>query len=335
MDVIKTALVGAGKFGDTHARTYFENEGTKLVCICDINEELAKKQAEKYKCSYTTRSSEVVSDDSIEIVSIALPDHAHRAVSIEMIEHGKNVLIEKPLATTVEDAEAITSAARAKGVRMMCDFQNRWNPPFIAAKQRIESGSIGKPVSAYARLANSILIKEWLTWAAQSGPQWFLAPHIIDLVCWLFDQKAVKVYANARREVLKKDGFDTYDAIQAQIVFEDAFATIDVSWIVPSSWPNLDFCMDMQSTKGKLRIEPTCNGIGIGSPDGYQEPFIAGRLDYFNHMFGFFREPILHFVDCVRNDKPCIVDIDDGLINTKIIVAIEKSIETKQIIDIE
>ena len=335
MERIKVAVIGVGIFGDTHCRAYSEDPTVDLVCVCDQNEERAKQAAQKYNCEYTSNPQEIANDPSISIVSVVTPDFAHRDISLMVIEAGKSLIVEKPLATNVDDAQAITDAVKSKGVKFMTDFQNRWNPPFLQAKQNLESGEFGEPVSAYIRLANSIMITEWLSWSAQSGPQWFLAPHIVDLVCWLYGQKPIKVFAMGKRKILKSLGYDTYDALQAQLIFEDSFATIDTSWIIPKSWPSLDFRMDILTSKGKMELEPTYNGIMTGTHKEYKIPFIGGRLDGFEHMFGFFKEPILHFVNHVRKDIPCIVGVEDGLINTKIIVAIEKSIETGKIIELD
>jgi predicted dehydrogenase len=334
MEKIRTAVIGTGTFGEVHVRTYAESAGADLVCVCDLNEERAKEMAARYGCDYTTDSQEIARDASIQVVSVATPDFAHREPCLQMIEAGKDLLVEKPLATTVEDAEAITNAAKQKGIRFMTDFQNRWNPPFIHAKQQIEGGEMGAPVSGYIRLANHIRITDWLSWAGKSGPQWFLGPHIVDLVRWLFDQEAVKVFASAQRQILAGKGVDTYDAIQALVMFENAFATVDTAWIVPMSWPRLDFRMDFLGTKGKLEIEPTGRSIGVGTHERFSTPFISGRQIFDDKLLGFFREPILHFLDCVRSDKPCLVDVDDGLMVTRIIVAIEKSIETGAIVEI-
>lgn len=334
MEKIKTAVVGVGMFGDTHARTFKESATAELVWVCDLNEARAKEAADKYGCKYTTHLEDIANDPGVRVVGIATPDFAHRDASLLMIDAGKDLLIEKPLATTIEDAEAITNAAKKRGIRMMTDFQNRWNPTFVQAKMALESGELGFPVSAYTCLSNSIQINEWLSWTAKSGPQWFLGPHIVDLVRWLFGQEAKKVFAVGRREILKGIGFDTYDAYQAQIIFEDAFATVESSWIVPPTWPGLDFRMEMQTSKGKLRLEPTAPGFTISTNTQFKWPFIGGRQDAYGKMFGFFREPILHFIDCVREDAPCLVDIEDGLKVTKIICAIEESIQTGQVVDI-
>ncbi|MCJ7700804.1 MAG: Gfo/Idh/MocA family oxidoreductase, partial [Anaerolineales bacterium] len=210
MEKIKTAVIGVGAFGDTHARTYHESEKADLVFVCDLDEERAKEAARKYNCSYTTDISVVANDKSIQVVSIATPDFAHLEPCLLMIDAGKHLIIEKPLATNLEEAQIITNKATEKGIRFMTDFQNRWNPYLIHAKQMIENGNMGVPVSAYARLSNSIMITEWLSWADKSGPQWFLGPHILDLVRWLFGQEVKKVFATGSRGILKEQrGIDT------------------------------------------------------------------------------------------------------------------------------
>lgn len=333
MEKIKTAVVGVGMFGDTHARTFHDSEKSELVCVCDLNEQRAKESAARYGCEYTTNPQEIANDKSIQVVGIATPDFAHREPCLMMIEAGKHLIVEKPLATSIEDAEVITAAAVKKGIRFMTDFQNRWNPPFIQAKQSIEQGELGDVVSAYIRLSNHKMITEWLSWTAKSGPQWFLGPHIVDLIRWLFAKEVRKVFASGRRGILAKErGVDTFDSIQAQLVFDDAFATVDTSWIIPPTWPGLDFYMDLLGSKGKIQTEPT-KAMSI-STDKFSWPFISGRQDAFGNSYGFFKEPLLHFLYCVQEDKPCIVGINDGLIVTRVICAIEESLKTGKVVEI-
>jgi len=333
MDKIKTAVIGVGTWGEIHARTYHESEGADLVCVCDVNADRAKAIAAKYGCAHTTNSQEIANDKRIQAVSVATPDFAHRAPCLQMIEAGKHVLVEKPLATTVQDADAITRAAEAKGIRLMTDFHNRWNPPFVHAKQVLDSGQLGHPVSAYIRLCNQITVTDRLSWSALSGPQWFLGPHIVDMVRWLFGQEARQVFASGRREILKARGVDTYDAIHAQVIFDDAFATVEVAWILPPSWPGLDFRMDFLGSKGKIEVEPSPQCIAVGG-ERFQWPFILGQQPADDRTVGFFREPILHFIDCIRHDKPCRVAPGDGLMVTRIIVAIEKSLQSKAVVQV-
>ena len=98
-----------------------------------------------------------------------------------MIEAGKHVLVEKPLTTDVGEARRIVDAAQDRGVKLMVDFQLRWDPRFMAAKHCMESGELGDGVMGYARLSDTIHVPtEMLGWGANSGPEWFLFPHTMD-----------------------------------------------------------------------------------------------------------------------------------------------------------
>jgi predicted dehydrogenase len=107
------ALIGAGLFGERHAQAYSRHPAVDFVAVCDLNGDRAKEIAEKYNArGYTTEYQDLLSNLEIEAVSVATPDHLHREVAVAFAEAGKHLLVEKPLATTVEDAEAIAGAAQ-------------------------------------------------------------------------------------------------------------------------------------------------------------------------------------------------------------------------------
>ena len=143
--------------------------------------------AERYGAArHTTELCSVLEDPAIHAVSIATPDHAHRDVAVACAEAGKHLLVEKPLATTVADAEAIVAASERAGVTLMVDFHNRLNPPMVAAREAVARGDIGKPVYVYARLSNTIAVPEdMLRWSGHSSALWFLGSHMADIVGWI------------------------------------------------------------------------------------------------------------------------------------------------------
>ena len=102
------ALVGAGLFGERHAQAYSRHHAVDFAAVCDLDEARARRLAEAHGARrYTTELDDILSDPAIKAVSVATPDHAHRAVAVACAEAGKHILVEKPLATTVADAEAI------------------------------------------------------------------------------------------------------------------------------------------------------------------------------------------------------------------------------------
>ena len=137
----------------------------------------ARTLAERFGCAWTTSLDQLASSD-VDAVTIATPDHLHAEPTLAMLRAGKHVLVEKPLATSVSEALAMTEAAEASGLKLMVDFHARWHPLFMSAKGYVERGELGALVMAYARLSDTIHVPtEMLNWSGHSGPEWFLFPH--------------------------------------------------------------------------------------------------------------------------------------------------------------
>lgn len=326
---IGAAVIGCGIYGEVHVRTYRKDPRTELVKIWSRSRERAKKIGEKYHCAYTTDLNELAEDKNIKIVSIATPDFAHTEPALMMLKAGKDILIEKPMATSVKECEKILETQKRSGGKIMVNFHNRWYPPVVKAKEVIQHGEIGKPVSAFARLSDLITVPtQMLSWAGRSGPQWFLFPHTIDLIRWFFNnQEAKKVFALGKKEVLRKRGIETYDVVHAQVEFSQAIAIFESSWILPDSWRNnlIEFKIDIYGEKGRIGITGDSEGIEI-STDRYKTPLL---YDFVTE-----EEPIKYFIDCVINDKNPSPDGRDGLEVTRIIEAIDKSLEEKEAIEL-
>lgn len=327
-DKLGTAVIGCGIFGSVHAEAYSAHPASELLWVCDINEEKAKKLAEKFGCRYTTSLEEIAEDERVKIVSVATPDFAHFEPTMKMLAKGKNVLVEKPMATSSEEAEEMAKEAERKGVFLMVDFHNRFNPPFNEAKHAIEEGKIGKPLMAYARLSNSLYVPlQMLSWGSKSGPHWFLMPHIIDLLLWFFSQNPKTVSAKAHKGVLSSRGVDTYDCIQAIISFEEGFATVESSWILPDSVPSIvDFQFQVIGEKGKMEMNGTKQGIEIAETK-FTYPFVSDKRELYGEKWGFVFMPIWYFVNCVRNNVKPKITPQEGIMVTKVIESIENSLK--------
>jgi predicted dehydrogenase len=335
-DVAKMAVIGLGIWGQNHALTYHEYHRSKLVCVCDVDEDRAREYAQRYGCDFTTDYNQLASAD-VDAVSVATPDPFHHAPALAMLKAGKHALIEKPMTTNVEEARDLVAAARTSGVKSMVDFQMRWNPSYMVIKDEIEAGNIGKPVMGYIRLSDAIQVATgWLSWAGKSGPHWFLFPHTMDMMRWLIDEEPIEVYAIGRKGVLVEKGVDTYDAVQALVRFEQAFVTFETSWIVPDSSPSVTDCeMALYGTSGRILFDQDFAGLEIAT-DRYSYPWVpVGRRDRYGKLGSFIYEPIKYFVDCVLDDKQPSATLEDGLVNTIMIASTMRSVEEKRPVAIE
>ncbi|MCM8803713.1 MAG: Gfo/Idh/MocA family oxidoreductase [Candidatus Omnitrophica bacterium] len=337
MKKVKCAVVGVGIFGEIHVHTYKTYLKSELVKICDINEERAKEMSKKYSVKYTTDYKEIAEDKEIEAVSVATPDFVHKDIVIEMLKNGKNVLVEKPMATSVKDAESMVNEAKKHNKILMTDFHNRFNPYFVQIKENFDKGEVGDISFIYTRLSDRIDVPlKWFTWSGKSGPHWFLFPHTVDLICWFANSLPEKIFAIGKKGVLSSYKVDTYDSVTAILDFGKFYATTETSWIIPESWPSIvDFYFKLEGSKGRLIVdfnEFTCK-ISSDIKKEIFFPFIPGYISIDKKPFGFASLPIQHFIDSIYENKKPIISPEDGLNNVKIIEKIVESIEKEKIVE--
>jgi predicted dehydrogenase len=328
------ALVGAGLFGERHAQAYSRHPDVDFVAVCDLDGRRAREIAAKYGArSYTTTFQDVLANPEIAAVSVATPDHLHREVAVALAEAGKHLLVEKPLATTTEDAEAIVAAATRGGVRLMVDFHNRVNPPMVAAHDAIRRGDIGTPAYIYARLSNTTMVAtEMLRWADHSSALWFLASHMIDVVRWMLDDEVARVYAVSRAGILHNLGVQTADFHVATVEFRaGAVAVFEHAWILPRSHATVkDLKLEILGSQGAIAIDGSHNrALEIYTAEKAAFPDLLAPPTGI-HLTGFVLDSIAYFVDAIVRDAPVLATGEDGVATTRIICAILESVESGQ-----
>lgn len=335
--VIGTGIVG----GAWHAHVYHHMPRASLVAVCDLNEARAREIAEKYGRPHVyTDYGELLARPDIAAVSIATPDFAHREIAVAAAEAGKHILVEKPLATTVEDAEAILAAVEKAGVKLMVDFHNRANPAFVTARQALRNGDLGELKYIYARLSNTTFVPtQMLPWASRSSALWFLASHTLDLSCWLLEDRPRRVYAVSRSGLLREKGIDTQDFHVAIVEFKrGGVATLENSWILPETEPNVfNMKLELLGSDGAMYINTSDNRTvekftrdAVSLPDtlGFTLDADSARLS------GFVLEAIARFVDAVVDDAPVLATGEEAALVTRVLCAIEESARTGQPVEL-
>jgi len=326
------ALVGAGLFGEMHARAYSSHPEAELTMVCDLNGDRAREIAAKYGARPTTDWREVAREESIDGVSVATPDFLHTEIAVGMAEAGKHVLVEKPLATTVVDCEKIIAAAQRSGVKLMTAFHNRWHPVFHEAYRRVRSGEIGSPRYLYFRLSNTTLVPlKMLAWAERSSVLWFLGSHAVDMTCWLIGERPARVYSVSRREVLKGLGVDTPDLFASTLEFPSgAVAMVENVWLLPQTAPNVvDVKCELIGTEETMHLNTSHHAaFEIYSTQGVKYADVMGAPLVHGKYHGFMLESLRHFADCVVHDQTPLVSGEDGLEVTRVLCGIEESVRT-------
>lgn len=330
MKKLRFAIIGAGVWGRTHAYLYQEHPGVELVGICDRNLDKAKAFAKDFKISGVYDNHRKMIDDlDFDVAAVVTPDFAHGEIVVDCANAGKNMIIEKPLATTYEDLGAIVEAVERNNVRIMTDLHNRWSPPFAKAKEIIADGELGELVSSYIRLNDIIWVAtDMLPWASRSSILWFLGSHSVDTLRWIFDDEVKRVYSVSRSGVLKKLGVDTEDVYQTILEFErGGIATMENGWITPNNNPCVnDIKFNITGSKGMINLDLSNNQMieRITSekndrPDVLVNHFIHGKAK------GFAYESIRHFVDKLLTGEDFIVSLKDAVNTSRVVLAIMES----------
>ena len=340
MERMGVGVIGLGVFGELHCKTYAADPRVKLVGVCDIDGERATQRAEQYRAEFScTDFAELLSREDIAAVSVATPDFAHREIVIAAAEAGKHVLVEKPMAMTVDDCQAMIAAAEKADVTLMVDFHNRFNVPFVATREKIRDGSLGEPKMAYVRLSDTTYVPTtMIRWASKTTVAWFLGVHCVDLLRWLFEDEVRRVTAVSRSGVLQAMGVDTPDFFQSILEFErGGVACVENSWILSSTMPCVyDFKFELCCAKGTVNVDTSSSGlVRIFDAHGETFPDFLNVVDYHGQPGGFGVQSIRHFISVVLGEAEPLSGPNDGLEATRVVAAIHESAEKGAPVDIE
>jgi predicted dehydrogenase len=340
MRTLKIGIVGAGLWGANHARVFKILPQTEVVAVCDASKERAEAMgSETGAASIYTSYEALIADPAVEAISIATPDFTHTPIILAALAAGKHVLSEKPLATTLQEAEAIAAAAASSTGKLMVDFHNRVNPAIVQLRDAIASGEIGRPVHGYARLSNTTFVPlTMLSWASKSSALWFLGSHVIDVLRFVLADEVKRVFSVSRRGVLSGRGVETADVHLSTLEFSKGTAIVmENSWILsPDNPMTYDFKLEFVGDKGQIQADPSHNGaVRRLTGNGLKYSDLLGITPTGDtRIGGFVLEAIAQFVDAVLDDAPLLANVDDGLAATRVLAAIERSVASGQPVDL-
>lgn len=349
MSDIGFGVVGVGTWGELHARVYASTPGARLAAVCDTNEERARAVAEACGgATVYTDLAQMLRDPSVQAVSVVIPDFLHAEAAIEASRCGKHVLVEKPLATTEQEALAIIEAADRAGTSLMVDFHNRWSPMFCALRDALERGCLGRLRYVHYRLNDTIHVPTaMLSWAGRSTVAWFLASHCLDTLLWMTNARAASEGADGdlperltcvrTSGVLTEErGVTTPDLYLTTIEWRSGLVTqVENCWILPEGEPSVfDLKCEVIGSRGAYHIDGSHHGAArlVTSRSDHPDVLVAPRIH--GIPVGFAAESIRHFAACIRNGHKPAVDGLDGLAVTRLILLMEESADCGRSLDI-
>jgi predicted dehydrogenase len=337
---LKMAIVGAGIWGENHAKIYKAHPFCEVVAVCDDKPGKARNLADKIGIPQSYENyEEMFRSSGCDAVAIVTPDFAHAQIAIKAAENKKHVLVEKPLATTRDDVYAMLEAFEKNKVRAMVDLHNRWSPAFNVAHQSVESGELGTPYQAYMRLNDTKWVAtDMLPWAARSSILWFLGSHSLDTLRWFFNDDVARVYSVSREGILKSRGVDTVDVYLTTLEFRNGgIAQMENGWITPNANPCLnDIKFNILGDKGMISLDVSNhNLIQKYTDEKVTVPDIVVQHSIFGFPKGFAFESIRSFVDCILSGDEFKVSIRDAANTSLAILAIMESAKTGAPVEVQ
>lgn len=330
MNKVRLGIIGYGTMGELYAGGIAEFHNAEVAAVADNNPQHLKKAQDKHNCRGFEAYQDMYSQSDLDAVIIILPDHLHREAVIGAAEAGLHVFVEKPFATSVQDARAMVEAVEKAKVKCMIEFMNRWSAPFVKAKELADEGKLGFISSISADLNDSICVPtKMLSWSSRSTPGWFLMCHTFDLATWITGKEPASVFATGTRKILAAQGIDTYDAIEALVNFTDgSIGRFTNNWVLPEAIPLLyELKLRLVGAEAAIDIDTSDQQLHYFDHSRYEHTFNAwGKV--FGKSYGHCFDMLRTFVDCIQNDLPVPIPAEVGLKNTIFIEAVHKSIET-------
>jgi len=355
---IRVAVIGAGTFGFVHLKTYSQlaREGrVEIVAAADVSEAALAACAKEFGVPTYRDYQDMLAAEKPHAVSVVTPDHTHCEIVCRALEAGCHVIVEKPMDVTVAGCEAMTAAAREHGRILEVDFHKRFDPYHAALRRAVAEGRLGKPLYGYAWMENPVSVPRGIlkAWSADSSPAWFLGSHMVDLFRWIAGgPRAIRVFATGQRNVLARLGIDTWDAIQASVIFEGDIAfSFHVSWILPERFEAMvNQGIRMVGTDGVAEIDSQNRGAEVCTVRSGHETWNLGfrydSTDKWGHPRhqGYGYESIADLIENIEflrtggtldGLKGKYPDGEDGLEVTRILTAVHKSIGSGKTIELD
>lgn len=338
---VRIGIVGAGIMGRGNALSLSGLPEVEVTAVTSRSAESAGRLADEIEGRGASRPAvhpdldTLLADESVDAVVLTTPDDLHGDMMVRAASAGKHILVEKPLTTSVAEADAAVKAIRANGVVAMCLFNHRWVPAYAQAYDLL--ADLGEGAVAYARKDDTIFVPtEMLSWADRTTCAWFLSSHDIDLVSWLLRDQVQRVYATARWGKLRSLGIETPDAIQIQAEYSrGAVATFESAWIYPNTFPTtVDSYVSVVASDGVVQLDRQKESVVVARPDSYTYP--RNMLQRVMHGIpaGAYADAIAHWVSCCRTGKQPLITIESSRNVTAVLEAAHTSIETRQPVDV-
>ncbi len=341
MSALRVALVGAGILGRRYARVLHELDETELVAVVNRSVDRAEALAGAHGGRAFGRLERALDRVACDAVVVATADHVHFRPVVAALDRGLDVMVEKPLATVLGEAEDMVATAADRDRVLKVNHSQRYVEDYRWIRDRIAAGAVGTPrLAQHVRLDRIDVPTAMIAgWAEHTSPLFFMSSHDLDLVAWFLGDRPARVAAQEHRGVLEARGLDVHDAVDAIITYDSgATGSFHTSWILPESHPVLATDRFMiVGEEGSIAYDARDRRAELHCADGeeiveFTGPHTADEVD--GRLAGAFVDSVRDFVRCVRERSEPETSGGRVLDVTRTQVAILAAVARKEVVEL-
>ena len=334
--MLKFAIIGCGRISKRHCNLLGKNQikHAKLVAVCDIVEDRARETGERMGVPYYTDMDEMMKAESVDVVTVLTPSGMHAEHVLRLAPYGKHLVVEKPMALQIEDADAMIQACDQYGCRLFVVKQNRFNIPVMKLREALDDGRFGKLVLGTVRVRwcrNQSYYDQdsWRgTWAGDGGVLSNQASHHVDLLEWMMGE-VESVFAKSTTALVNIEAEDT-----AVVVLKFRNGALGIIEATTATRPkDLEGSISILGEEGTVEV----GGFAVNkmlvwnftkTQEGDQD-VLEKYSENPPNVYGYGHQAYYeHVVDCILNKVPILVDGFEGRKSLELISAIYESVET-------
>ena len=322
----------------------------RFIAVSDQKRENARNLADKVGAQvYSSENNEVIEHPDVDAVIVSTSEGEHVEPLVRAIELGKRVLVEKPIALTLADADRVIQAIEKTGADVRVGYSRRYKDRYLLAKEQILQGRIGQPIGGAARVFNSrSQALAMLSRNPHATPVVDALTYYVDLMNWLFEGKRIaEVYARGQMGVLKKAGHEVADVSYTILTYDDGtVVNLGVSYALPAKYPALGHAarVEVLGTDGVMILDDDHTDQLMYTEKGIPHVYLPGHE--VNMVFlqsgtpgdwalGEFWGPLASetraWLDYVCMGRPCVLATPrEARATLEATLAIEHSAETRR-----
>ncbi len=330
---MRVAVIGIGSMGKNHARVYSELPEADLAAVADVDQKLVTATAEKYGAHAYTDYREMLEKEKPDAVSVVVPTAMHEEVGMAALNAGAHILMEKPIAATVEEGQRLIEKAHAVKKHLMVGHIVRFNPAMQALKQKLADGDLGRIFQVFCRRAGPFPAR-----IRDVGVVVDLAPHDVDVMRFLIGAGPLRVYAETERRIHTNHE----DLLWGLLRFPDGVVgSLEINWLTPTKIREVL----VLGERGLFRIDDLTQDLYF-----YENAQVNGDLwpalktlkgvseghmiRYAIQRYEPLKAELQAFLGAVKEGKPVPVSGEDGLEALRLALALVEAGQKHQVIEV-